>query len=78
MLKLKDITIAGNIISMLVLIECDENRAYALSVDTDTEWYSVVKSDIPADDRIYERQAKVALREYRGKTIPDEIVSAWV
>lgn len=78
MLKLKDITIAGNIISMLVLIECDENRAYALSVDTDTEWYSVVKSDIPADDRIYERQAKVALREYRGKTIPNEIVSAWV
>ena len=78
MLKLKNITIAGNIISMLVLIECDENRAYALSVDTDTEWYSVVKSDIPADDRIYERQAKAALREYRGKTIPDEIVSAWV
>lgn len=78
MLKLKNITIAGNIISMLVLIECDENRAYALSVDADSEWYSVVKSDIPADDRIYERQAKVALREYRGKTIPNEIVSAWV
>ena len=78
MLKLKNITITGNIISALVLIECDENRAYEMSVDANTEWYSVVKSDIPADDRIYERQAKSALRQYRGKKIPDEIVSAWV
>lgn len=78
MLKLKNITIEGNIISALVLIECDENRAYELSVDANTEWYSVVKSDIPTDDRIYERQAKTALRQYRGKAIPNEIVSAWV
>lgn len=78
MLKLKDITVEGNIISMLVLIECDESRAYKLSVDMNTERFSVVKSEIPEDYRIYERQAKTALRQYRGKDIPDMIVSAWV
>ncbi len=76
MLNLKNTSIAANIISALVLIECDENRAYELPVDASTEWYLVVKTNIPTDDRIYERQAKTALRQYKGKDIPGEIVSA--
>ena len=77
MLKLKNFTFDGNILTMTVLIEGDENRAYSLSVNTDTEFYSVVNSDIPQEYKIYERQAKTALRKYKDKELPDTITSMW-
>lgn len=77
MLKIKNFVFNNDILSMIVLVEGDENRAYNLSVDINTEYLSVVESDIPQEYKIYERQAKTALRKYRGKELPDTITSAW-
>lgn len=77
MLKLIDLSINGHILTMTVLIEGDANRAYQLSVDMETERYSVVKSEIPSEYKIYERQAKTALRRYKGKALPEVITSMW-
>lgn len=62
---------------MTVLVEGNEDLAYYMSVDTDTEYFSVVESDIPSEYKIYERQAKTALRRYRGKELPETITSSW-
>ena len=77
MLKLIDLSLDGHILTMTVLIEGDANRAYRLSVDIETEMYSVVNSEIPDEYKIYERQAKTALRRYRGRELPESITSMW-
>ena len=77
MLKITDFIFNGNILSMTVLIEGKGELAYYMSVDTDTEYFSIVESDIPDEYRIYERQAKIALRRYRGKELPEIITSSW-
>lgn len=77
MLKLIDLSLNGHILTMTVLIEGDANRAYQMSVDIKTERYSVVNSDIPSEYKIYERQAKTALRRYKGKSLPEIITSMW-
>lgn len=77
MLKLKDIAIVNNIISMVVLIEGDANRAYKLKLDKNTEWLSVIETEIPEEYKIYERQASMALLEYKGGTFPSETTSMW-
>lgn len=77
MLKLTNIKINGNAIEMLVLIEGDTDKAYSLTLDVSGEYYSVISSDIPPEYKIYERQAKTALRKYHGKQLPDEIMSMW-
>lgn len=77
MLKITDFILNGSILSMTVLIEGKEELAYDMSVDTDTEYFSIVESDIPAEYRIYERQAKTALRRYKGRELPETITSSW-
>lgn len=77
MLKLVDLSLNGHILTMTVLIEGDTNRAYRLSVDIETEWYSVINSDIPSEYKIYERQTKTALRRYKGRSLPEVITSMW-
>lgn len=77
MLKLKDFTLNEQTLTMTVLIEEDEKKAYRLSVDVKTKYLSVVNSEIPSDCKIYERQAKTALRRYREKELPKTITSMW-
>lgn len=77
MLKLKDFTLNEQTLTMTVLIEGDEKRAYRLSVDVKTKYFSVVDSETPSDYKMYERQAKTALRRYRGKELPKTITSMW-
>ena len=62
---------------MTVLIEGKEEQAYRMSVDVTTEYFDVISSEIPAGERMYERQARVALTKYRGKELPEVITSRW-
>ena len=69
---------------MVVLIEGDASRAYEISVNTDSEIFSIVQSDIPDEYRMYERQVQMALREYDKQhkdtflnNLPESITSAW-
>ncbi|MDE5737819.1 MAG: hypothetical protein K2H93_05575 [Oscillospiraceae bacterium] len=71
MLRITDFIFDGNILSMTVWVEGKEE--HHMSVDMDT--FSVVESDIP--NRIYERQAMVALERYKGKELPEKITSYW-
>lgn len=77
MLKLKDFILDGNVLSMTVLIEGDEEQAYRMSVDVTTEYFDVVSSEVPVYDIMYERQASMALINYRGKELPEVITSRW-
>lgn len=77
MVKLINLFLENHILSMMVLIEGDEARAFKLFVDMKTECLAVIKSEIPDEYKIYERQAKTALRRYRGKELPDTITSMW-
>lgn len=77
MVKLINLFLENHILSMMVLIEGDEARAFNLSVDMKTECLNVIESEIPDEYKIYERQAKTALRRYRGKELPDTITSMW-
>ena len=79
MLKLTNFEFFDNILKMVVLIEGDESRAYEICVDTDSEMFDIVQSDIPDEYRIYERQAQMALREYdkQHNDLPESITSAW-
>lgn len=77
MLKLTNIKMNGNAAEMLVLIEGNTDKAYSLTLDVSGEYYSVISSDVPSEYKIYERQAKTALRKYHGKQIPEEITSMW-
>lgn len=77
MLKLKAFSTTGNILSMSVLIEGNEKEIYKLSVDTNSDFLSVAESDIPFEKKIYERQARTALLNYKSKELPDEITSVW-
>lgn len=77
MLKLIDLSLCEQILSMTVLIEGDVDRTYRLSVNMQTEWFDTVQSDVPDEYKIYERQAKTALRRYKGKELPQIITSMW-
>ncbi len=77
MLKIRDFVLDGNILSMTVLIEGDEEQAYRMSVDVTTEYFDVVSSEFPANEIMYERQACMALTRYRGKELPEVITSRW-
>lgn len=77
MLRLKDFSIVGCVLLMTVLIEGDESKSYRMSVNMDTEYLTVVESNIPDEYKIYERQAKTALRQYRGKELPNVVTSMW-
>lgn len=77
MLKIRDFVLDGNILSMTVLIEGDEEQAYRMSVDVTTEYFDVVSSEFSDYERMYESQACMALTRYRGKELPEVITSMW-
>ena len=77
MFKLKDITITGHTATMLVLINCQEDRAYKLALDMSGERFSVVETELPDDLISYAGQVAATLREYKGKEIPTELTVAW-
>ena len=64
---------------MNLSIEGDNKKTYRMSVDvgSNTEFYTVVSSNIPDEYKIYERQARVALHEYKDKELPPKITCAW-
>lgn len=77
MLKLKNFTLSGKILSMVLLVEGDETKAYKLSVNIKTEFFDVVQSEVPEKYKSYINQAQIALVKYRGKELPDVITSMW-
>lgn len=77
MLILRDFIRDGNILTMTVLVEGKEDAAYRLTVDTEPEFFKTLESEIPDEFKSYERQAKVALRRYRGQELPERVVSMW-
>lgn len=76
MLKLVELKLNHDILSMKVLIEGDVNRAYGLSVKI-SDGYAVVCSEIPLEHKIYERQARTALRKYDPHKLPETISAMW-
>ena len=61
MLKLTNFKTNDTYLYMDVLIE-DEMQRYELCVDKSDDMFPVVSSDIPAKYKIYEQQARIALR----------------
>lgn len=78
MLKLKDFVLEGHILTMTLLVECKEELAFRMSVDTNTEWFTVVSTEVPDEYKMYERQASVALHTRRDEPLPETITSSWV
>lgn len=76
MLKLTNFKITDNHLYMDVLVE-DEDIKYRLCVDKSDAIFPVVSSSIPSEYKIYERQARIALRRYIGKALPESISSSW-
>lgn len=79
MLEITDFCLKGNMLSMKVIIDKDTDDYFSMTVDTSTEWFSVVSSDVSEENRFYQRQAIAALLRYRGKEneIPERIVPVW-
>ena len=62
---------------MNALIEGSADNSYELCVEQDDDMYPVISSCIPNQYKLYERQARIALRKYIGKDLPETIVSSW-
>ena len=77
MLKIKNIKSDGSKLHMDVLIEGDSKESYALCVDQCDDIYPVIASKIPAEYKVYERQARVAPRRYLDRNYPETIESEW-
>ena len=77
MLVLKDFVQENTMLSFLVVVEGDGRLAFPIVVDTSTEMYRVVRSSVPENYKIYERQARVALLSYKGKSLPSVINASW-
>ena len=85
MLKLINFSLCKNILTFQVLIEDDETRIYKISVDVDSQMFTILESEVPDDYKIYERQARMTLAEYRKQhgdilvqDLPETITSSWV
>lgn len=77
MLKLINFEKDGTCMHMDVLIEGDEKLRYQMCVDMEDPMRHVISSNIPDEYKIYERQARVALRRYIGKKLPETVTSVW-
>lgn len=77
MLKLINFKKNEDRLYMDVLIEGDTNNRYQLCVNGKDPMFSIISSDIPDEYKIYERQARVALRRYIGKKLPETVTSVW-
>lgn len=78
MFKLKNITVTGHIVTMLVLINCQEDEAYSLTLDVSEEQFGLVETSLPDVD-FCSCIGKIVstLREYKGKELPTELTVAW-
>ncbi len=76
MLEITDFCLEGNMLSMNVIINKNTGEYFSMTVDTSTEWFSVISSDVSEENRFYQRQALAALLRYRGKEkeLPEKIV----
>ncbi len=77
MLRIINIKADGDQLYMEVLIEDNGNERYGLCVDKSSDMYPVISSQIPEKYKIYERQARMALRKYIGKELPETVISCW-
>ena len=77
MLKIQNLRDDGIKLYMDVLIEGNVSDSYELCVDQTDPIYPVLSSSIPDKYRLYERQARMALRKYTGRDLPETIVSSW-
>ncbi len=77
MLKIQNLRGDGIKLYMDVLIEGDATNSFELCVDQNNTMYPVLSSSIPEEYRLYERQARMALRKYIGRELPETIVSSW-
>ena len=77
MLKIINLQGINSTIIMDVLIEGDQMQMYKLCVKQDNDIYPVIDSSIPAKYKLYERQARMALRKYNDRELPEEIISTW-
>ncbi len=77
MLKIINLKNDQSQIVMNVLIEGDPTQMYELCVKHDNDIFPVIKSDIPQQYKLYERQARMALRKFIDRDFPEEITSSW-
>lgn len=77
MLKMIHFILHKNLLSFDVLIEGRADECYAMTVDYSSEDLRVVSSDIPEPLKLYECQARVALKNYYGKELPETIIGMW-
>ncbi len=77
MLKLKVLENVGDFVKVLVMVEGRENETFKMTVDMSTEWCDIVESEAEWKHKIYERQARVALKKYKGKELPQIIETMW-
>lgn len=77
MLRIQNLRDDGAKLYMDVLIEGSALDSYELCVDQTDSIYPVLSSSIPNKYRLYERQARMALRKYIGGDLPETIVSSW-
>ena len=85
MLKLLNFQFYENTLTFRILIEEDDTKIYNISVDADSEMFTNLESEVPDDYKIYERQARMALTEYRKQHedfpiqgLPEMITSLFV
>ena len=84
MLKLLNFQFYENTLTFQILIE-DDTKIYNISVDADSEMFTILESGVPDEYKIYERQARMALTEYRKQHedfpiqgLPEMITSLFV
>ena len=77
MLKIINLRNINDTIVMDVLIEGNRAQMYHLCVEQDNDVYTVISSNIPVEYKLYERQARIALKKYSNRKMPEEITSIW-
>lgn len=77
MFKLKNISTNGSLVTMLILINCSEDRAYSLTIDIGGKKYYVVETTLPDEDLSYAGNVISTLRKYKGKELPTQLTVAW-
>lgn len=75
MIKILNITVIEHILKCIII--GDNGETYHMTCDLDTKYFNTISSDIPEEFKMYERQARMALLEYKGKTFPKEIEYVW-
>ena len=75
MIKIINIAVIEHTLKCMII--GDNGKTYNMTCALDTECFNILSSDIPREFGMYERQARMALLEYKGKTFPKEIEYAW-